>query len=228
MIKSVIHTRGLRKQEFRPLLCGLLAVFLIVAFAACTGQKERVDLSPANWAAGELEKYAELSRVEGQSQIEFGVNHLGTGRAGMVVGVTEALAVHAGLEALQQGGNAADAAMVTALSQVALHAGSVVSYAGIMSLLYYDAATGRVYAMKALYNTPSEEKDPLSIPAMGSGIPSGRTALVPGFMPGWVRCTTASGCCPLTLSWNRPSTSPNRDSTSMRCTQRSSKAKRRC
>lgn len=178
------HTFSLSKRQCRPLARCVLGMILILAFPACAVKMERANLSPADWGEGELEEYAELSRIEGRSQIEFGVNHLATGRAGMVVGVTEALAVHAGLEALQQGGSAADAAMVTALSQVALHAGSVVSYAGIMSVLYFDAATGRVYAMNALYNTPREEKDPLSIPAMGSGIPSGRTALVPGFMAG--------------------------------------------
>jgi gamma-glutamyltranspeptidase/glutathione hydrolase len=184
MTNWVNLTFGLSKRQVRRPVCCVLGMVLILAFPACTANRERANLSPAEWAEGELETYAELSRVEGQSQVGFGVNHLATGKAGMVVGVTEALAVHAGLEALKQGGSAADAAMVTALSQVALHAGSVVSYAGIMSVLYYDAATGRVYAMNALYNTPSEEKDPLSIPAMGSGIPSGRTALVPGFMAG--------------------------------------------
>ena len=184
MIKWVNHTLGLNKRQPRSLARCALAMVMILAFPACTAQKERANLSPANWAEGELEEYAELSRVEGQSEVIFGINHLGTGRTGMIVGVTEALAVHAGLEALKQGGSAADAAMVTALSQVALHAGSVVSYAGIMSVLYYDAATGRVHTMNALYNTPSEEQDPLSIPAMGSGIPSGRTTLVPGFMAG--------------------------------------------
>ncbi len=177
---------------------------LILALPACAAENERVDLSPANWAEGELERYAELGQVDGQDQSEFWVNHLATGSSGMVVGVTQPLAIHAGLETLQQGGSAADAAMVTTLSQVALHAGSVVSYAGIMSMLYYDAATGRVYAMNALYDTPSEEKDPLSIPAAGSGIPSGRTALVPGFMAGVAAVYDRFGVLPFDALFEPP------------------------
>ena len=55
-----------------------------------------------------------------------------------------ALAVHAGLEVLKHGGNAADAALNTSLAQIALTAGAAVSYAGIMTAVYYDAASGKV------------------------------------------------------------------------------------
>ena len=55
-------------------------------------------------------------------------------------------------------------------------------------MTYYDAATGKAHFLNAGFNTPVEEKDPLSIPKMdplkGGGTPSGRTALVPGFMAG--------------------------------------------
>ena len=55
-------------------------------------------------------------------------------------------------------------------------------------MTYYDASTGKIYHLNAGYNTLLEEKDPLSIPRMDEsttrGSPSGRTALVPGFMAG--------------------------------------------
>jgi gamma-glutamyltranspeptidase/glutathione hydrolase len=104
------------------------------------------------------------------------------GRHGMVVGTTGAPAVRAGLEAMRQGGSAVDAALTTSLMQIALAAGSWVSYAGFMTLVHYDAATGRVESMNAGFNTVKGETDPLTIPPMGT--PSGRTALVPGFMAG--------------------------------------------
>ncbi len=176
-MQRVIHTHGLSKK-LRPLVCGVLAVVLIVAVSACTAQKGRVNLSPANWAEGELEKYAELG------QFRPGSNYLVTGSAGMVTATMGAPAVRAGLEALKQGGSAADAAMVTALAQVALTPGDFITYAGILTMVYYDAATGEVYSMNAAYNAPRDEKDPLSIPAQGSGTPSGRATLVPGFMAG--------------------------------------------
>jgi gamma-glutamyltranspeptidase/glutathione hydrolase len=177
-MKRVIHTHGLSKQKLRPLVRGVLAVVMIVAVSACTAQKGRVNLSPADWPEGELEKYAELG------QFRPGSNYLATGSAGMVTATMGAPAVRAGLEALKQGGSAADAAMVTALAQVALTPGDFITYAGILTMVYYDAATGKVYSMNAAYNTPRDEKDPLSIPAQGSGTPSGRATLVPGFMAG--------------------------------------------
>jgi gamma-glutamyltranspeptidase/glutathione hydrolase len=105
-----------------------------------------------------------------------------------------ALAARAGLEALKQGGSAIDAAMTTALAQVALTAGAPISYFGIMSLVYFEAKTGKVHTMNAEWNTVAGELEPLSIPGgydiaseegrRGSGKPSGRTALVGGFMKG--------------------------------------------
>lgn len=107
---------------------------------------------------------------------------LAEGRNGVVVGTTGPLAVHAGLEILKKGGSAADAVMATSLAQVVECGGAYVSHAGILSMVYYDAATGKVFFLNACYNTPLEEKDPGTIPALGE--PSGRTALVPGFMAG--------------------------------------------
>jgi gamma-glutamyltranspeptidase/glutathione hydrolase len=104
-----------------------------------------------------------------------------------------AFAARAGLEALKQGGSAIDAALTTALTQVALTAGAPISYFGIMSLVYFEKKSGKVYTMNAEWNTVVGEKDPLSIPGSVSfdsedslrGVhPNGRTALVGGFMKG--------------------------------------------
>lgn len=107
---------------------------------------------------------------------------LAEGRNGVVVGVSGPLAVDAGLTILKKGGSAADAAMATALAQVVECGGCYVSFAGILSMVYYEADTGQVHYLNAGFNTPLEETDPLTIP--GGGQPSGRTALVPGFMAG--------------------------------------------
>jgi gamma-glutamyltranspeptidase/glutathione hydrolase len=107
---------------------------------------------------------------------------LAEGRNGVVVGTTGKAAVHAGLQALQEGGSAADAAAATALTQAVECGGAYVSHAGILSMVYFEAATGKVHYLNACYDTPAGEKDPLSIPKKGQ--PSGRTALVPGFMAG--------------------------------------------
>jgi gamma-glutamyltranspeptidase / glutathione hydrolase len=107
---------------------------------------------------------------------------LAEGRNGVVVGTTGPSAVRAGLEILKKGGSAADAAMATALAQVVECGGCYVSHAGILSMVYYEADTGKVHYLNAGFNIPREERDPLTIP--GGGKPSGRSALVPGFMAG--------------------------------------------
>jgi gamma-glutamyltranspeptidase/glutathione hydrolase len=114
---------------------------------------------------------------------------------GMVTGTTGSTAIEGGVEILKAGGSAADAAMATALTQVCMAAGSWVSYAGIMTMVYFDAASGRTYNMNAAYNTVKAETDATTLPGInpvdlakdlhgGSYQPSGRTALVPGFMAG--------------------------------------------
>jgi gamma-glutamyltranspeptidase/glutathione hydrolase len=113
----------------------------------------------------------------------------------MVTGTTGAAAIEGGVDILKSGGSAADAAMATALTQVCMAAGSWVSYAGIMTMVYFDAASGKTYNMNAAYNTVKAETDAASLPGLdpaelaanlrgGSYAPSGRTALVPGFMAG--------------------------------------------
>jgi len=113
---------------------------------------------------------------------------LGEGREGLVVGLSGKQSVHAGAEILKEGGSAADAAMATAMSQIVEAAGSYISFAGILSMVYYDASVHQYHYLNAAYNTPIDETDPLSIPkadlTAGTGAPSGRTALVPGFMAG--------------------------------------------
>ena len=121
-------------------------------------------------------------------------NPLAVGNRGAVTGTYNAPAMRAGLEALKQGGTAADAVVTTALAQVALASGSWVSYTGIFTMVYYDAGTNNIYCLNAGYNTVKGEDDPTSIPVANvaarlggdtyGGKPSGRTVLVPGFMAG--------------------------------------------
>jgi len=156
---------------------GLLTCFMLLIFLAC--QKKPVEdfsLSPDGWPEGEFEKYAKLNDIYGKPKI------VAEGIKGMISGTTEPLSIHTGLQALKQGGSAADAVMTTSIAQICQAIGSYVSYGGFMTMVYYDASTGKTHSMNAAYNTLYEEDDPLTIPPMGT--PSGRTALVPGFFAG--------------------------------------------
>jgi len=131
-----------------------------------------------------------------------------SGKNGVIAAIASPIAVESGIEALKNGGTAADAAATVALTQVTTELGSVVSYAGVMALVYYDAKTNKVYSMDAGYNSYLNETDPKSIPvcdlgplnakdrsgtAGGGNMPwrsptsggdKGRETLVPGFMAG--------------------------------------------
>jgi gamma-glutamyltranspeptidase/glutathione hydrolase len=165
---------------------GILALVSVVFFAA-SAAGQRINLSPASWPKGEYEQFL---KIQGTDHDQSGV---AVGRNGAVTVAFNGLAARAGLEALKQGGNAIDAAMTTALTQVALTAGGPISYFGIMSLVYYDAAGGKVCTMNAEWNTIRGETDPKSIPGSidmaseaglrGTAV-SGRTALVGGFLKG--------------------------------------------
>ncbi|MCU0276407.1 MAG: gamma-glutamyltransferase [Acidobacteria bacterium] len=145
------------------------------------------DLSPHRWPAGERAVYDWLNKQFGSQNV------LAEGKNGVVTGTSCASAQRAGLEALRQGGSAVDAVIATALAQISLAMGSWVSYAGIFTMVYYDAGSGRVFNLNAGFNTVLGETDPRSIPALADPLspriagaihPSGRTALVPGFMAG--------------------------------------------
>jgi gamma-glutamyltranspeptidase/glutathione hydrolase len=131
-----------------------------------------------------------LLAVSAHANEEFTTAH------GMVVVTTGTPAAAAGIEALKHGGTAMDAALTAAMLQPCLAAGSYVSYAGILNVVYFDAASGRVYNLSAGFNTVKGETDPLSIPGIATAdllsknlrafhsTASGRTALVPGFLAG--------------------------------------------
>jgi len=130
-------------------------------------------LDPAGWPAAEVDD--SLGRVSAGAAS-------GTADEAMVAGSTGPFAQLAGRKVLEAGGSAADAVVATSLAQVALAAGAWVSCAGVFALVHYQAGTGRVDSLSAGFATFAGETDPATIPKAPR--PSGRTALVPGFVAG--------------------------------------------
>ena len=85
----------------------------------------------------------------------------------MIAATVSPVSVFAGLEALKRGGTAADAAATIALTQVTRQVGSVVSYAGILTAIYYDTKTDKVSWLDAGYNSYLNESNPATIPRGG-------------------------------------------------------------
>lgn len=101
---------------------------------------------------------------------------------GIVVTTGPALTQQVGMNILERGGSAADAAIASALARITQNMGWIVSFAGIYEMVYYEASSGKVYSLNACFKNPLEEDDFLSIPLYV--IPNGRAVLVPGFMAG--------------------------------------------
>ena len=130
-------------------------------------------LDPAGWPADEVDDSLRRVSVGAVS---------GTADEAMVAGSTGPFAQLAGRKVLEAGGSAADAVVAVCLAQVALAAGAWVSCAGVFAMVHYQARTGRVDSLSAGFATFAGETDPATIPRPPA--PSGRTALVPGFVAG--------------------------------------------
>jgi len=155
--------------------------FILILAENSTAQ---VDLSPAGWGEEELKNYVRSKRI---------VEPITKAESVMITGTSSSIAIRAGLEALKQGGSAIDAALTTALTHISLAGGCTVSYAGVLTLVYFDSSTNEITTLDGGYNTVKGETDPLTIPRSSRSdpsqqgvkpIPKGRTVLVPGFMAG--------------------------------------------
>ncbi|MDH4270358.1 MAG: gamma-glutamyltransferase [Candidatus Aminicenantes bacterium] len=181
-MKKAISGRGAKDQKRNSICAKTIGTIILIAWTVVGGgfaaQTPPIGsrLSPDQWPREERERYLALEDDIGKPAAAA------VGSKGMVAGTSNPFAIHAGLEALKQGGSAADAVLTSALTQIALTAGSAISYAGVMTVVYYDAASGKVHTLNACFNTVQNEMDPRTIPPMGSH--SGRSALVPGFMAG--------------------------------------------
>jgi gamma-glutamyltranspeptidase/glutathione hydrolase len=170
----------------KRVVCALAVASQLIAGAA----PARPDLLPIHWT--DSERTAAEAR---EMAIMPSATRSLSGRTEMISATSSPVAVQAGLETLRQGGTAADAAVTTSLTQIAMMGGANVSYAGNVVILYYEARTRRVQVIDAGWNSWRGERDPKSIPASDISLITGKAAapssgadgrktLVPGFMAG--------------------------------------------
>lgn len=119
------------------------------------------------------------------------------GKKGIVTVSSNPKAAQAGIEVLNKGGSAADAAVAAALVQNVFAAGSNMSVAGIYTMLYYSAVDKKTYSLDATFTVPKNERDPMSIPEQFEGAPNGRKIVVPGFIAGVEATNKRFGKLPL-------------------------------
>jgi gamma-glutamyltranspeptidase / glutathione hydrolase len=155
---------------------------------------ERDPLDPGRWDRDEVARALDPRRIGPDPRPADA-----SGRA-VLVGSTGPFATLAGRHALDAGGSATDAVLTTAFTQIALSLGSWVSYAGLFGMVHHDASTGATSTVSAGFGTFAGETRPADIPAAPT--PSGRTALVPGFVAGAHAAHARSGRLPWARLWS--------------------------
>lgn len=88
------------------------------------------------------------------------------------------------MKVLRSGGNAADAGIAGAMVQAAVEP-FMTNHAGLVTFLYYEAKTGKIYQLDSLGGHPSGLAPFRPVPpSMGGYAASPPSAIIPGFMPG--------------------------------------------
>ncbi|NKB87091.1 MAG: gamma-glutamyltransferase [Acidobacteria bacterium] len=117
----------------------------------------------------------------------FGRKDAVQGDGGMVV-CAHPLATRAGTDALRAGGNAADAALATSVTQCIVEP-HMTGITGVLGMLYYDAATGSIDYISGGMNRPMAD-----LAGWGpASIATGMGAAVPGFWAGFEKSREMHG-----------------------------------
>ncbi|SCL18129.1 gamma-glutamyltransferase [Micromonospora inyonensis] len=110
----------------------------------------------------------------------YGVKQVATGTRGMVVS-SEPIAVEAGAAVLREGGNALDAALAVAATQLVTEP-HMTSITGGISLVYREAATGEASYLSGNINAPLAELADF----VGADLHRARGVPVPGWWPAFL------------------------------------------
>jgi gamma-glutamyltranspeptidase/glutathione hydrolase len=112
-------------------------------------------------------------------EAHFGAKTPAKSREGMVI-CSHPLATREAINILKSGGNACDAALCAAIVQTVIEP-HMTGITGILSMLYFDAASGQTSYVNAGWNTPLEPLGKVSL----KDIKSGRALGIPGWWAGF-------------------------------------------
>src|SRR5579872_4911946 len=112
-------------------------------------------------------------------QAQLGKKQGTRGSRGMVIS-SHPLATRSGVDILRAGGNAADAALATSITQTVVEP-HMTTVTGVLSMLYHDAATGKTTYVNGSMNAPLAP-----LPGFGvADLKTGRGVSVPGWWAGF-------------------------------------------
>ncbi len=132
---------------------------------------------PSSVMAGSAVSVSERRRLLDLAQ--FGAKTPASGKNGMVI-CSHPLATQAGVDALREGGNAADAALATSICQTVVEP-HMTGITGVLSMLYFDRKSGRTTYVNGSAARPLASLDGFS----AADIAGGRGVAVPGFWAGF-------------------------------------------
>lgn len=124
------------------------------------------------------------------SKAVFGRKEPAQGDGGMVI-CAHPLATRAGTDVLRAGGNAADAALATSVTQCIVEP-HMTGITGVLGMLHYDAASGAIDYISGGMNRPMAELSGWGPTALSTGL----GAAVPGFWAGFEKSRQVHGTLP--------------------------------
>ena len=117
----------------------------------------------------------------------FGAKEPAEGDGGMVI-CAQPLGTRAGTDILRAGGNAADAALATSVTQCVVEP-HMTGITGVLGMLYYDAASGKTDYISGGMNRPMADLTGWGATATSTGL----GAAVPGFWAGFEKSREVHG-----------------------------------
>jgi gamma-glutamyltranspeptidase/glutathione hydrolase len=168
-----------RRSFVKTTAAGAVAAGLLPGFSAGSAAAAAGAMPETNAHGGTPGSVDPDERRRLVAQAVFGRKQLVRGNRGMVI-CAHPLATRAGTDVLRAGGNAADAALAASVTQTVVEP-HMTGITGVLSMLYFDAATGKSSYVNGGMNRPLAELKGWGPTATETGL----GCAVPGFWAGY-------------------------------------------